>query len=195
MATDPNTLRPRYRLSAADYLRMCETGIIDERTRVELIDGELLALEPVGARHSTAVARCNGALGRAMNRRTITWVQSPIRTDDFSQPRPDLAILELRGDFYAKAHPTAEDVLLLIEVGEETLAYKRDVKIPHYAAAGIQEVWLIDLGRARINRYAEPTPTGFARHDQPDRLDRLAPKALPGTPVDLSGLFGQRFGA
>ena len=91
----------------------------------------------------------------------IVRVQNPIQLDDYSEPQPDVALLRLRDDFYRHAHPTPEDVLLIIEVADTTVDYDRLVKVPLYAKAGIKEVWVVNLPAEQIEIYAEPTGDSY----------------------------------
>lgn len=178
-----------HRLSVRDYYRMAEAGILPPDARVELIEGEVLDMTPIGSRHNGCVNRLADALFRAVAQRGVVQVQGPLRLDNHSEPQPDLAVLRPRADFYARAHPVPADVLLIIEVADTTLPFDRDVKLPLYARAGITEVWLVDLEGRRVLRYREPGSDAYARADAP-ALDALAPAALADMVLDLSGLFG-----
>lgn len=134
-----------YRFTVDDYNRMAETGILKEDARVELIEGEIKMMSPIGSRHASTVDRSDRALKRLLGDSYIVRVQGPILLDDYSEPQLDLAVLHFRDDFYAGGHPTPADVLLVIEVADSTLQEDRKVKMPLYARAGIPEAWLVDL--------------------------------------------------
>ncbi len=141
--------------TVTDFERMAETGIISENDRVELIEGEIIEMSPIGSRHAACVDRFTEKIvGLRLN--VIVRVQSSIRLDDYSQPQPDLALLRRRDDFYSGSLPRPADVLLVIEVADTTLEYDRFVKLPVYARAGIPEAWLANLPADRIEMYAEP---------------------------------------
>src|SRR6266508_4509849 len=140
--------------TVTDFERMAETGIISENDRVELIEGEIIEMSPIGSRHAACVDRFTEKIvGLRLN--VIVRVQSSIRLDDYSQPQPDLALLRRRDDFYSGSLPRPADVLLVIEVADTTLEYDRFVKLPVYARAGIPEAWLANLPADRIEMYAE----------------------------------------
>jgi Uma2 family endonuclease len=120
----------RHRLSASEFERMAQAGILAEDERVELIDGDLIDMTPVGSRNAGAVSRLTRAFSVAVGGDAMVSVQNPIRLDRHSQPQPDLALLRPRADFYADAHPQPADVLLIVEVAEASLDYDRDVKVP-----------------------------------------------------------------
>jgi Uma2 family endonuclease len=136
---------PRRKLTVTDYHRMGEAGVFAENERVELLNGELIAMAPVGSGHSGTVNRLNRLLVRLSGDNGIVAVQNPIRLDNFSEPQPDFAVLRPRADDYMQSTPEPNDVLLVIEVAEASLRYDRNVKRAAYARAGVQEYWIVDL--------------------------------------------------
>lgn len=139
-----------------DYQRMVEAGVLQEDDPVELLDGEILEMSPVGSRHAAVVDYLTAWFSREVGTEAIVRVQSPVRLSLYSEPQPDLTLLKPRSDFYGGDHPGPEDVLLLIEVAESSLDYDRDFKLPRYAEADILESWLIDLAGQRLLAYKEP---------------------------------------
>lgn len=137
----------RHRLTVEDYHRMGEVGILSEDARVELIEGELIDMAPIGSQHAGTVSALTDVFTSALHGRAIVAVQSPVTLDDQSEPQSDLAILKFRGDYYRAAHPGSADVLLLIEVADTSAAYDRGIKVELYARYGIPEVWLVDLSQ------------------------------------------------
>lgn len=136
----------RHRFSVEDFHRMVEAGILSEDDRVELLEGEVVELSPVGKRHMAAVKKLMDAFFPLQARRqALLQVQDPLRLSPDTEPQPDLAILRFRKDFYAGKIPEAEDALLVIEVAESSLDYDLKVKLPLYAAGGVPEVWVVDL--------------------------------------------------
>src|SRR5262245_33682707 len=146
----------RKRFTADDYQRMGQAGILTEDDRVELIDGEIVAMTPIGTRHNASVNRGNRALVRAADDAAIVQSRGSVRLDRCSEPEPDLALLRPRPDFYATRHAGPDDILLIIEVAESSIEYDRDVKAPLYAAAGIPEYWLVDLNTDVVMRFSSP---------------------------------------
>ena len=149
------------RFTVAEYYAMAEAGILTEDDRVELIDGVIVEMSPVGSRHVGVVNGFNRALTEAVGRRAVVQVQSPIRLDDGTEPRPDLALLRDRPDFYSSSHAEPSDVLLLIEVADSSVNYDRNEKLPRYARAGIPEVWLTVLPEDVVEAHTEPTDNGY----------------------------------
>ena len=146
--------------TVTDFERMAETGILSENDRVELIEGEIIEMSPIGKSHAACVDRFVKLLSR-LNDRVILRVQGPIQLDDYSEPQPDLALLRPRDDFYSVSLPRPADVLLVIEVADTTLQYDRFMKLPAYARAGIPEVWLANLPADRIELYAGPVDGAY----------------------------------
>jgi Uma2 family endonuclease len=189
MSAIADTLYQRHRLSVDDYLRMGAAGILGEDDRVELIDGEIIDMSPIGTAHSSAVKRIAKRVILAVGDRATVGVQDPVKLGDFSAPQPDIALLRPRDDYYATAHPGPEDCLLLIEVAETSLEYDRDKKLPLYARAGIPECWLVDIPGRTLWVCRQPGPAGYAEARVAADRSALAPQALPDCVIDLTGLF------
>ena len=122
---------------------MAEADIFDPDDRVELIDGEVVEMSPIGTPHASTVDRLTRMFHLGIGGRAIIRTQGPIQIGDFSEPEPDIAVLREREDFYAAHHPMPPDVLLVVEVSESPLRYDTDRKTPLYAAGGIPEVWVV----------------------------------------------------
>lgn len=152
----------RRTFSVEEYHQMVRAGILTENDRIELINGEFIAMSPVGSKHASCVKRLNILFSKHLQGNFIVSVQDPIQLNDYSEPEPDLAILKPRPDFYAEAHPRPDDVLLIIEVSDTTLDYDQEVKVPLYAKAAIPEVWIINLPQSTIEIYTTPQ-TGLYR--------------------------------
>jgi Uma2 family endonuclease len=168
---------------------MARAGILRPGDRVELIEGEIIDMAPIGSRHAAAVKRIARALDRSIGEGAIVSVQNPVRLDQFSEPQPDIALLRPRADFYAGAHPGAADVLLIVEVADSSLGYDRDNKLPLYAHHGIPEVWLVDVENRNFTVYREPQPDGYAHSHALESLDCVELPGIGGVAVDLGGLF------
>ncbi len=178
----------RYRLTVAEYHRLGEIGIFDEDSRVELIEGDLIAMPPIGEQHAGHLDHIARPFFRQITQ-GIVRVQGPIQLDDRSEPQPDLVVLRYREDFYTRSHPRPEDVLLLIEVSDSTLHYDRDTKVPLYAKAGISEAWLLDVAGQRLEVYRRPSPEGYREIHYPAPTDHIAPVLLPELSLNVASLF------
>lgn len=179
---------PRHRLTVEDYHRMGEAGILTEDDRVELIEGELIEMPPIGSRHAYTVDRLNRILVKQVSNERLVRVQNPILMGKYAEPEPDIAIV--RNRHYAEAHPGPEDVLLLIEVADTTLVYDREVKVPLYARHGVPEVWLVDLGSERVEIYLEPTAQGYRQILRPQNAETTVPSQVPEVALRIADLWG-----
>lgn len=173
-----------------EYYQMAEAGILSEDDRVELIEGEIVAMSPIGSRHAACVDRLIQLLFDRVRGRAIIRVQNPIRLSEFSEPEPDLALLQPRADFYAEGHPEPDNVLLVVEVAETSAGSDRTLKVPTYARAGILEVWLIDLADETIEIYREPSPRGYGEIRRAWRGDQLSPQAFPDEQFPVDDVLG-----
>jgi Uma2 family endonuclease len=180
---------PRRRLSVAEYDRMGEAGILGPDDRVELIEGELIAMAPIGSYHAGTVAGLTHGLVAATGGRAVVWVQNPIHLDDHNEPQPDFALLRPRADGYRDALPRPADVLLMIEVADSSLAYDRTVKANLYARSGIPELWIVDLAGARILVHRDPSPEGYRDVTETLGGTMLEPSQLPGVRIGTDTLF------
>lgn len=180
----------QHRWSVAEYYRMAETGLLGDKDRVELIEGELIDMAPIGSRHAYQVDRLVELIYAARRGDVQPFLlrcQSPVRLSAWSEPQPDVALLKPRS--YAAEHPGPDDVLLVVEVADSSLQYDRDVKLALYARHGIAEVWLIDLQQNRLTQYRDPTPQGYRRSCMAAASDVVEPSELPGLAVSVSALF------
>jgi len=171
------------------YQRLGELGILHEDDRVELIDGQVVEMSPIGDRHASCVRRLNRLFGRNLPEVAIIDVQNPVVLGRQDAPQPDLVLLEPRADAYPQ-HPRAGDMLLVIEVADTSLAYDRDIKIPLYARAGIPEAWLVDLAADRIEVYRDPAEGKYASARSVSRGDTITLLQFPNVTVSADDVLG-----
>jgi Uma2 family endonuclease len=179
----------RHLLTVEDYHKMGEAGILCEDDRVELIDGELIEMAPIGSDHAGKTIRLSTLLSSALAGRALISQQNPVHLGAYSEPQPDITVLRYRDDFYEKSHPRPEDVLLLTEIADTTIRYDRDVKIPLYARHGIPEVWLIDLQQERVEIYRQPSSDGYRQILRPAKTERIALALLPDVSLLIADLL------
>lgn len=189
MTLTATSLQQRHRLTVRDYHRMGEAGILGEHDRVELLDGEIIDMTPIGSRHASAVARITEALTLAARGRALVWSQNPVTLGEYTEPQPDVALLRRRDDYYRESHPRSEDVVLVIEVSDSSVDYDRLVKIPLYSRHGVPEVWMVDLGNATLTIHRGPRDDAYTEVTRVTSLAALAPAAIPEAVVDLSRLL------
>lgn len=165
-----------------EFHRMGETGVLSDNDRVELIEGEIVTMTPIGIRHAACVLRLTTVLSRLPGAPLVA-VQNPVRLDRHSELQPDIALLKPRADFYAHAHPGPTDVLLIIEVADTTARYDREIKLPVYARAGIPELWIVDLVNDYIEVNTRPSAQGYLDRQQ---LQRGASVRSAASGIELS---------
>ncbi len=146
-----------------EYHRMIEAGILTENDRVELIEGDIVAMAPIGSLHAACVNKLTRLFTEIFGKEVIVAVQNPILIGEFSEPQPDIALLKPRADFYAERLPRPEDVRLLVEVADTSLAFDRKVKLPLYAKSGIRETWLANLEEQCVEVFTNPSRQGYNR--------------------------------
>ena len=173
-----------------EFRRMAEAGIFGEDDRVELIGGEIIALTPIGPRHANCVRRLIALLSARVGTSAIVDAQNPVVLDDYSEPQPDVVLVQPRADFYASAHPGPKDVLLAIEVGHSSARADREVKAPLYAECGITELWLVDLDTDAVLVCRDPQPDGYAQVSRHERGQDLTVDALPGVQLRVEEVLG-----
>ena len=178
----------RRRFTVEEYHKMGEAGIFGEGDRVELVDGEVIEMNPIGWRHARCVDRLTMRLARAAGDRYIVGVQRPISLTEHGEPQPDLVIYE---ESPPGRQPGPGEVLVLIEVSDSTLSYDKDVKLPRYARAGIPEVWIVDLQGGAVERYNDPREDGYRRTERARRNEELVSETLPGLSIPVNDALGE----
>lgn len=162
MTKETNIPVKKYYFNVEEYHLMGEVGILGSETRVELINGEVIEMDPVKSPHSGTVMLLNRLLGKKLGDDFIISIHHPVELNRNSEPEPDLMILNHREDFFTKSHPQPADVILLIEVADSTLEKDRKIKLPLYAAAGITETWIVNLQDQQIEVSTEPSEKGYS---------------------------------
>ena len=136
---------------------MAEAGVLSRQERVELIHGEIIPMSPIGSRHASSVNALDYGLSSQLGRRALVRVQSPVSLDRLTEPEPDVAVVKWRDDFYASAHPSPDDILLIVEVCDTTIQSDRMEKLPIYASFGISETWLANIPERHVEVYTQPS--------------------------------------
>lgn len=180
----------RKKFTVQQYHQMSESGILSERDRVELIQGEIIQMSPIGRRHAACVDRLTERLILLLSTRAIIRSQNPIRLSNNSEPQPDIALLRRREDFYSESHPQPADIFLIVEVSDTTADFDREIKIPAYAEGNITEVWLIDLNAQQIEVYRKPTPQGYQNVQLLNREQTLTILAFPDIELSVEQILG-----
>lgn len=186
---DADVVLNRHRLTVHDVYRMTETGVLASDARIELIDGALVDMAPIGTRHAATVKRLNRLLMDAVGTQAIVSVQDPLHLSKRTLTQPDLALLKPRADFYAKTAPVGADALLVIEVADSTAGYDRRVKAPLYARHGVPELWIVDLDAGCLRLLRAPLDGVYRDVSALDAPGRVGVQAMPGISLDLSTLL------
>jgi Uma2 family endonuclease len=179
----------RARISADRYQKMVATGVLTKYDRVELIDGDILDLPPIGLSHSAVTARLNKLFVLSVADSAIVSPGGSVKLSDYSVPQPDLMLLKPRDDFYSGHIPTAPDVLLLVEVSDSSLAFDQGAKRALYARHGVIEYWVVDIPGKCVHVYREPTAEGYATWLEHSMADVVSPRELPVVQVTAGPLF------
>lgn len=166
MSAQTETWPRPHRLTVDDYYRMAEAGVLSPDDRTELIEGEIIDMPPIGSTHADVVRLLNQRLVRAVGDLGLVSVQLPVRLSIRSEPQPDLAVLKPKPEGYRHAHPSGDDVLLLIEVSDSTLRYDLGAKAHLYATHGVREYWVVDLVANRIWRHRAPRGTQYSERTE-----------------------------
>jgi len=172
-----------------DYCRMLDAGILREGEHVELINGEVLTMSPIGPPHGAAVDRTLRFLMDTAGHKAIVRVQGSVRLNEYNEPQPDIALLRPKDDFYYSRHPGPSDILLIVEIADSSLEYDRKIKARLYAETGIPEYWVADLKNDRLFVYSEPQGNVYSVVRKLRRGDSAAPQLLPECLIEVADLL------
>lgn len=182
----------RHAVTVDEFGRMVDAGVFAADRRLELIDGEILDMSPIGSPHQACVDRLTRLFAPlSVSGEALLRVQGSVQVNDLSQPQPDVALLRPRDDFYASRHPGPDAVLLVVEVADTSLRFDREVKLPMYAKAGVAEAWVVDLNGSVVHVATAPSAQGYesiVRAAAGD--DVLSPVAFPDLAIAVTDIFG-----
>ena len=180
---------PKKLFTVDEYYRMAEVGILDPDARLELLEGEIVEMSPVGVRHVACVNRATALFVKHLGEKTVVSVQNPVQLSRYTEPQPDIVVLKPRGDYYAGKKISWEDAFLVIEVSDTTLRRDR-YKLALYAKAGVSELWIEDLQHDAIFVYREPGPLGYRTSLELHRGDSISVFAFPDLIFKVEDLIG-----
>lgn len=180
----------RRKFTVDEYHRMAEVGILCEDERIELIDGEIIVMSPIGPLHMGHVARIGSLFSKRLSDRAILWIQNAIRLSRNAEPEPDVALLRPRADFYTTRVPGPADVFLIVEVADTSLAYDRRTKLNLYAIAAIPEVWIVDLRHHVLLVHRNPSPAGYGDVTEHGPGSTISPLAFRDLAITHEEVFG-----
>ncbi len=180
-----------YRINVEQFHKMGAAGVFEPDARIELLEGELLTMAPIGARHGSAVSALMRLLLRsALDDRAFVWSQGPLVLLPMSQLQPDAMLLRPRPDEYRNAEPTPADVLLLVEVSDSTINFDRRRKLPVYARHGIPEVWIVNIQERRLEVFRDPNDVGYGATFVQRAGETITAAAFPDVPLDWGVILG-----
>ncbi len=179
-----------HKFTVGEYHRMAEAGIFHEDDRVELLDGQIVEMTPIGVPHAGCVNRLTELFSPLAGTIATLSVQNPVILAEHREPQPDFTLLRYRADGYGARHPRAADVLLVIEVADTSVESDRRIKIPLYAEAGISEAWLVNLRADRIEVYRKPTGGKYAEVTSASRGHTLTPLEIPSATLSVDRILG-----
>jgi len=173
-----------------EYYQMAKAGIFGPEDRVELIDGEVIQMCPIGDRHAGSVNRINRLFVTSFRDGAVISVQNPLQLSNYTEPEPDVVVLKPRADDYAGKKVRAEDALLVVEVADTTLRYDRQIKVPRYAAAGVPEVWIENLAADELLVYRNPGAKAYSISLTLHRTDTISPSVFPDIVFKVDEILG-----
>ncbi len=180
----------KHLFDVSEYHRLAQAGIFLEDDRVELINGEVVEMSPLGSAHAACVNTLDDLLHEKLRGLAQISAQNPIQLDDYSEPQPDVAVLKPRTDRYARAHPRPEDVFLVIEVADTSIEYDRRVKLPLYARAAIPEAWLVDLNQELISVFSDPRDGEYQNYREFKRGETIASEGVANLNLAVDDILG-----
>jgi len=180
---------PNKLFTVDEYYRMAEVGILDPDARLELLEGQIVEMSPVGVRHVACVNRTTALFAKHSADRAIVSVQNPVQLSDYTEPQPDIVLLKPRQDHYAGKKTSWEDALLVMEVSDTTIRRDR-YKVSLYARAGVSELWIEDLGDDTIYVYRNPSSAAYGTSLQFHRGDKISQLAFPEVSFRVEELIG-----
>lgn len=175
----------RHRFTVDEFHRMGEAGILSESARLELINGEIVEMTPIGSLHAACVRDLDEWLQATLRGDAVVSSQQPLKVEHDGEPVPDIAVLRPRKDRYRQSHPTSADALLVIEVADSSVLFDRNVKSRMYARAAIPEYWVVDLPRSRVAVFLSPSGGDYAEQHEFGRGESWRSNGLGGREITV----------
>jgi Uma2 family endonuclease len=171
--------------TVTDYHQMVAAGVLAPDEQVELIEGQLFQMAAKGTAHSAAVTRIDRILSAQLTGRALLRLQDPVQLSDWSEPEPDIAIIQLDPSDYEDHHPQPAEIFWLIEVADASLKRDLELKAPLYARSGIREYWVLDVQERCLYGFQPPGPAGYAARVLCES-ETIAPLACPDGVISVS---------
>lgn len=181
----------RRRFTVDEYYKMAEAGILNRDERVELIEGVVIEMSPIGGKHLGDVLYFDHVLTSVLQKRAVVMAQGPIQLGPRSEPEPDISVLKWRDDFYRSEKPRAADVFFLVEVMDSSAKLDRGRKLRIYACEGIPELWLVDIPGELIEIHRNPSGETYKEKRTVSRGETLSPEAFPDVVLEVNAILGE----
>src|SRR3979409_50729 len=176
----------RHRFTAEEYNWMAEIGLLNGEPAVELIEGEIIHMAPMGTQHGNVAERPHAALKTGLSGRAVINIQRVFRLSNITEAQPDLIVLKPGRDYHSAKFPTGSDTLLVIEVSDTTFSYDHDVKVPLYAAHDVPEVWIVDLESRCVRFFRSLVDRKYTDVQVVEEPGLTQLSVFPETNIDLS---------
>ena len=184
------TVNPTKHLTNLDeWRRLGEANIFPPGSQLELINGEILEMAPIGFNHAGHVIRLLNFFAPLVGNNALINSQNPLQLGDLSEPEPDFMLLKPNADFYSSRHPNADDVLLLVEVADSSLVFDQNQKLHLYALHGIPEYWLLNLNDLSLEVYRKPSGEVYAEKTTLRAGDTLTLSQLPEISIRIADIL------
>lgn len=173
-----------------EYYKMAESGILQPDERTELIKGVIYKMSPPNPPHAGCVDTLAEMLTEMGQGATQVKSQNPLHVSGDSEPEPDIALVKARADKYRKRHPTPSDAFLVVEVSDSTLSSDRREKVPMYAEANVQVLWIVDIQGEAIEVYTNPAQGQYTKFERIGRGRTLEVPGIPNATVNVDDILG-----
>ena len=181
-------IRPRF-WTVEEYHQMREKEVLHPEERVELLQGKILQIAPKNPPHAATNLCAANCLNQCLAGKALVRIQDPIALSAFSEPEPDLAIVQRKEGFYRDRHPAPDDVYLLIEIADTTLNFDRDQKAPIYAEADIPEYWILDVNTKQVYVFRQPHQGRYQEERILGETATISLLAFPEVTIAVAQLF------
>jgi Uma2 family endonuclease len=179
----------RRKFTVAEYSLMGETGILHPDERVELLEGEIQKMSPKGPKHSSSTMRADNCFRKHLGDRVMVRVQEPIVISKHSEPEPDVVLAIPNDKDYADHHPTPQEVLLVLEISDTTLAKDRIIKARLYAQAGVIQSCILNVNSRELEDYRDPDQSGYRTKHTYKADESFTLVAFPDIRIAVSDLL------
>lgn len=176
------------RFSVDEYYKMIELGLITDYEKAEIIEGELIKKMTIGDRHAFVVDFLTKFFIKNAPETVRVRVQNPLRMSDYNEPEPDIVLADLT-KYDGKRHPRPAEVILVVEVADASLKYDRNTKLPLYAAAGIPEIWIVNLQNDIVEVHQKPSLDIYQLTTVFKRGETVISSVMPDLRIDVDKIL------